>query len=261
MSTPSNLPKRKGLLKNSFWLVLVLLIIYGSAKISDVNIATFFQNFDQFGIILKKMMHPDWNYIEHIEKPLLETIRMAIIGTTIGAIFALPFAFCMARNLIKNKVLNSILRFILNIIRTIPDLLLGAIFVAIVGIGPLAGILSLAIFTFGMVAKLFYEAIETIDEGPIEAMVAAGASRLVIIRYAVLPQVIPHFFSYFLYAFEINVRASTILGYIGAGGIGVYLQRSLSQFRYDQTAIIIIVVFIVVLMIDGISNQIRERLL
>jgi phosphonate transport system permease protein len=112
-----------------------------------------------------------------------------------------------------------------------------------------------------MITKLFYESIETIDEGPIEAITASGGSKFDIIRYAVVPQVMSHFLSYLLYAFEINVRASTILGYIGAGGIGVFLQRSLSQFRYDQTSIIVLVIFAVVLVIDTISNRLRERLL
>ena len=160
-----------------------------------------------------------------------------------------------------NHWISGCFRFVLNIIRTVPDLMLAALFVAIVGIGPVAGVISISVFSFGMITKLFYESIETIDEGPIEAITASGGSKFDIIRYAVVPQVMSHFLSYLLYAFEINVRASTILGYIGAGGIGVFLQRSLSQFRYDQTSIIVLVIFAVVLVIDTISNRLRERLL
>ena len=138
---------------------------------------------------------------------------------------------------------------------------IGAIFVAVVGIGPVAGIFALAVFTFGVVVKLFYEAIETIDEGPLEALQAAGANKTQLIVFAVIPQVFNYFVSYFLYTFEINVRASTVLGYLGAGGIGVYLQRSLDQFAYGQTAIIILGILVVVLIIDGVSNTLRERLL
>ena len=186
---------------------------------------------------------------------------MAIIGTTFGAIVAFPFSLFAASNVIQNRVVNGIFRFILNIIRTIPDLMLAALFVAIVGIGPVAGVISIAVFSFGMITKLFYESIETIDNGPIEAIVSSGGSKIDIIRYAITPQIMSQFMSYLLYAFEINVRASTILGYIGAGGIGVFLQRSLSQFRYDQTSIIVLVIFAVVLVIDLISNKLRERLL
>lgn len=259
--TTTTLPVRKGRYRWVFW-VLLLAIAFGySYQLIGIDFGRFFANFGQMGIILAQMSHPDWSYTTTVLKPLAETIQMAIIGTTIGAIFAFPFSLLVSRNIVKNPVINGVLRFILNIVRTVPDLMLGAIFVAIVGIGPVAGIISLAIFTFGMISKLFYESIETIDEGPIEAMIATGGNKFDIIRFAVMPQVMSHFFSYFLYAFEINVRASTILGYIGAGGIGIYLQRSLSQFRYDQTAIIVLVIFIVVLVIDSISIWLRERLL
>ena len=242
--TTQLLPKRSGLWKNILWLVLFLLVLILSGS-----------------IILIKMLRPDWSYSTIIVESLLQTIQMAIVGTTFGALIALPFSLLAARNILTIPWLSGIFRFLLNIVRTIPDLMLAALFVAVVGIGPVAGVTSISIFSFGMITKLFYESIETIEAGPIEAVTASGGSKLAIIRYAVLPQVTSHFLSYLLYAFEINVRASTILGYIGAGGIGVFLQRSLSQFRYDQTAIIVLAIFIVVLLIDTISNRVRERLL
>lgn len=255
------LPKKP---RNYQKILLTVVMIVGlllSIWATDARFGEFFANIDQFLEIFKQMLHPDWSYTSYIVKPLLETIKMAILGTTIGAVIAFPYALLISRNIIKNKILTGIFRFILNIIRTIPDLLLGAIFVAIVGIGPVAGIISLAIFTFGMVGKLFYEAVETIDEGPIEALTASGANKFQIIIFAVMPQVLTYFISYTLYAFEINVRASTVLGYIGAGGIGMFLQRSLSLYRYDQTGLIVLVIFVVVLVIDQISNISREALI
>ena len=259
--TEQLLPKRSGLWKNFIWLVLFIAVLYLSGSLSGVDMVKFFSNIDQMNVILKKMARPDWEYTSIIVKPILETIQMAIIGTTFGAIVAFPFSLFAASNVIQNRVVNGVFRFILNIIRTIPDLMLAALFVAIVGIGPVAGVISIAVFSFGMITKLFYESIETIDNGPIEAIVSSGGSKIDIIRYAITPQIMSQFMSYLLYAFEINVRASTILGYIGAGGIGVFLQRSLSQFRYDQTSIIVLVIFAVVLVIDLISNKLRERLL
>lgn len=255
------LPKRGGLWKNILWLVIFILILIVSGDISGVDIPRFLMNAGQMNIIIEKMARPDWSYVSIIVDPILETLQMAIIGTTIGALVAFPFSLFAARNVVHSKWITGSFRFVLNIIRTIPDLMLAALFVAIVGIGPVAGVISLAVFTFGMVSKLFFESIETIDDGPIEAIIASGGSKLDIIRYAVLPQVMSHFLSYLLYAFEINIRASTVLGYIGAGGIGIYLQRSLSQFRYDQTSIIVLVIFAVVLIIDTISNKLRERLI
>ncbi|MBA1434232.1 phosphonate ABC transporter, permease protein PhnE [Bombilactobacillus bombi] len=245
--------------------IIIVLILCGllikSAQICEINGSALSQNFSQFFDLLKKMSHPQWSYGEIVLQPIIETIKMAIIGTTLGAICALPLCIFAARNIITNRFITSSIRFILNIIRTIPDLMLAAVFVAIVGIGPLAGIFTLAVFSFGMIAKLFYEAIETIDNGPLEALEAAGANKVQIIVFAVLPQVMNNFISYFLYTLEINVRASTVLGYLGAGGIGVYLQRSLDSYNYQQTAIIILAILVVVLIIDGLSNYLREKLL
>ncbi len=197
----------------------------------------FFTNLDQFTDLLVRMSHPDWSYIAIIWQPILETIQMAVMGTTIGTLFAIPpFSFLAASNIVKNSWAHGLIRFFLDLVRTLPDLLLAAIFVAIFGIGSTAGgVVTLAIFSFGMVSKLFYEVIETIDEGPIEALESVGARKLQIIHFAVVPQVMNQFISYFLYTLEINVRASTVLGYLGAGGIGgVYLQRSLNEFNYTK---------------------------
>ncbi|HBO47164.1 MULTISPECIES: phosphonate ABC transporter, permease protein PhnE [Pediococcus] len=242
--------------KTIAWLTLFVLLVIGTAKMTGVDFVMFFANFGQFVVLLQQM-----EYTSLVVQPILETIQMALIGTTVGTLVAIPFSVLAARNIVKNKFLRGIIRFILNLVRTLPDLMLAALFVAIVGIGPVAGVFTLAIFSFGMISKLFYEAIETIDEGPLEALQAAGANKTQLVVFAVIPQVFNYFVSYFLYTFEINVRASTVLGYLGAGGIGVYLQRSLDQFAYGQTAIIILGILVVVLIIDGVSNTLRERLL
>lgn len=240
--------------------VMVLGLIW-SSWVTEADLPGFFANFDQFTMILGQMAHPDWQYASYIWTPMLETIKMAIVGTLIGSLVAFPYALLVARNIVTNRFVVGLFRFILNIVRTIPDLMLAALFVAVLGIGATAGVVTLAIFTFGMVAKLFYEAVETIDEGPIEALRAAGANRIEIIRFAIVPQVANYFISYVLYAFEINVRASTVLGYMGAGGIGVFLQQSLSMFRYDRTGLMVLVIFAVVLVIDYVSGKTREALM
>lgn len=257
----STLPKRTGKPKILITTLFLLFIIVGSASITGVDFWKLITNLGQAGYILDQMSRPDWSYFSVVLNPLLETIRMAILGTAFGAILAFPFSLYVARNMESNTIISSIARFILNIIRTIPELLIASIFVAIFGIGPFAGIIALAIFSFGMVTKLFFESIETIDEGPVEALKSSGASRLEIMRFAVIPQVLSYYWNYVLFAFEINIRASTVLGYIGAGGIGIFLQRALSQVRYDRVAVIILIIFVVVLAIDYVSNKVREKLL
>lgn len=245
-------------------LVITGLMVGGliwSGIVTEVNVPQFVANFGQFAQIIVEMLKPDWSYVSYVVAPLIQTIKMAVIGTAIGAGLAFPYAFLVSRNVVTNRFVTGLFRFILNIIRTIPDLLLAALFVAVVGIGPVAGIITLAIFSFGMVGKLFFEAVETIDEGPIEALKASGANQWEIVRYAVIPQVMGYFVSYTLYAFEINVRASTVLGYVGAGGIGLFLQQNLSQFRYDRVSLMVLLIFAVVLVIDYVSSKTREALL
>lgn len=257
----TTLPKKPGKIKFFTTLAMLLIIIITSAIITDVDFWQLFMNVGQAGYILDQMSRPDWSYVSIVLSPLVETIRMAILGTAFGALLAFPFSLYVARNMDSNKAISSVLRFLMNIIRTIPELLLAAVFVAVFGIGPFAGIIALAIFSFGMVSKLFFESIETIDEGPIEALKSSGANRLEIMRYGVIPQVISYYWNYVLFAFEINIRASAVLGYIGAGGIGIFLQRALSQVRYDRVAVIILIIFVVVLAIDYVSNKVREKLL
>lgn len=259
--TLMTLPKKKFNVLNLLWMLLFIVGLVVSTNVTKTSLGALFSNFSQFTEIFLQMLHPNWDYLSTVIPLLLETIKMAILGTVIGSAIAFIYSLLIARNIVKNKAITGVLRVIMNIIRTIPDLLLGAIFVAIVGIGPVAGVLALAICTFGIVVKLFYEAIETIDPGPIEALTAVGANKLQIIVFAVLPQVITYFISYCLYAFEINVRASTVLGYIGAGGIGLYLQETLQIFDYPKTGTIIIVIIIVVVLIDYVSSKSREALM
>lgn len=256
-----NLPKKKFKIMNLIWIIVIIAGLFISIDVTNTHISVLFHNFSQFADIFIQMANPDWGYLGAVIPLLLETIKMAILGTVIGSVVAFIYSLLIARNIIKNRAVTGVLRFIMNIIRTIPDLLLGAIFVAVVGIGPVAGIMALSVFTFGVVVKLFYEAIETIDPGPIEALTAVGANKFQIIWFAVLPQIMTYFISYVLYAFEINVRASTVLGYIGAGGIGLYLQQTLQIFDYAKTGTIIIVIIVVVVIIDYISSKSREALM
>jgi len=163
--------------------------------------------------------------------------------------------------MVRSPWVYQIARFILNLLRTIPDLLLAAIFVAIFGLGLIPGILALAVFSVGLIAKLTYESLETIDRGPLEAMTSVGASKLQWIAFGVVPQILPHFISYVLYTFEINVRAAAVLGLVGAGGIGLYYEKTLGFLEYDKTNSIILLTLAVVLAIDYFSTKLREKLL
>ncbi|MBE5108876.1 phosphonate ABC transporter, permease protein PhnE [Bacillus thuringiensis] len=255
-----SIPKPPSKLKHMLTFILVILMLWGSSVQVDASFSKLVVGFPNMMDLLKEMVPPDWSYFQVITTAMLDTIRMAIIGTTLGAILAIPLALFAASNVFTSAFLYSPARLILNLIRTIPDLLLAAIFVAIFGIGPLPGILALTFFSVGLVAKLLYESIESIDPGPLEAMTAVGANKVQWIVYGVIPQVRAHFVSYVLYTFEVNVRAAAVLGLVGAGGIGLYYDRTLGFLQYQQTASIIIYTLVVVLLIDYISTLLREKL-
>ena len=255
-----SIPKPPSKLKHMLTAVLVILLLWGSSVQVDASLSKLVAGFPNMMDLLKEMVPPDWSYFQVITTAMLDTIRMAIIGTTLGAILAIPLALFAASNVFTSTFLYSPARMILNFIRTIPDLLLAAIFVAIFGIGPLPGILALTFFSIGLVAKLLYESIESIDPGPLEAMTAVGANKVKWIVYGVIPQVKAHFVSYVLYTFEVNVRAAAVLGLVGAGGIGLYYDRTLGFLQYQQTASIIIYTLVVVLLIDYVSTLLREKL-
>ncbi|WP_213793069.1 phosphonate ABC transporter, permease protein PhnE [Fructobacillus papyrifericola] len=240
----------------TIFLLLVFAVIL-SAQAAGVG-----QDFsaDQFFDLWVKMANPDWSYLPDILTPLVQTIQMAIVGTLIGCVAAIPFALLSASNIVKNGFVRGIIRFIMNLIRSIPEMLLAALFVAVVGIGALSGVCALSVFSFGMMFKLLYEAIETVDQGPIEAMRAAGGKQSQVVVFAVIPQVLNQYLSFFLYTLEINVRSSAVLGYLGAGGIGLYLNTTLEMFRYDRTSIVILAILVVVVFVDALSNKLREAL-
>ena len=255
-----SIPKPPSKLKHMLTVSLVILLLWGSSVQVDASFSKLVVGFPNMMDLLKEMVPPDWSYFQVITTAMLDTIRMAIIGTTLGAILAIPLALFAASNVFTSTFLYGPARLVLNFIRTIPDLLLAAIFVAIFGIGPLPGILALTFFSIGLVAKLLYESMESIDPGPLEAMTAVGANKVQWIVYGVIPQVKAHFVSYVLYTFEVNVRAAAVLGLVGAGGIGLYYDRTLGFLQYQQTASIIIYTLVVVLLIDYVSTLLREKL-
>lgn len=254
-------PKAPSKLKHYLTAAIIILLLWGSSVHTEAALDELIEGFPNMIDLLEEMFPPKWTYFDNIAGAMLETIRMALIGTTIGAILAIPTALLCAGNMTPSWWLHHPVRFLLNLIRTVPDLLLAAIFVAVVGIGPLPGIIALSLFSLGLIAKLMYEALEGIDRGQIEAMTSVGANGIQRIVYAVVPQVQAHFMSFTLYTFEINVRAAAVLGLVGAGGIGHYYEITLGFLEYDKTSVIIIFTLVIVLLIDYSSTKLREKLL
>ena len=189
---------------------------------------------------------------------MLETIEMAFIGTVIGVAIALPLSLLASRNL-NSKFVYAPVRALLAAARTFPSILWAILFVIVVGLGPFAGILAITLYTIGFISKLQYESIEAVDNVPVEATSAIGLTKLQLIRYVIIPDSAPHLISQILYMFDYNVRQTSILGIVGAGGIGFYIINYIKFFEYGKAAVFMLVVLATVLVIDWISVKVRDR--
>ena len=247
--------------KNLFVLIFLGLFFYMSVGITEADFRQVITNSDQIVAFLSRLMKPDFAYFPKLVAPLVKTLQMSLLGTAIGVLIAIPVSFLATPIVTGNKWVSLVFRFILGIVRTIPTLLLAALLVAIFGIGEATGVITIAIFTFGMVSQLMFQSIETIDFAPIEAQLAVGATRTQMAIWAIAPQVFSQFASYSFYAFEVNVRASTVLGYVGAGGIGVILNSSLALMKYERVSIILLTILVTVIIVDKMSEQVRRSLL
>ncbi len=245
--------------KHVLVLILIVLCYITSANAVGVDFMEVFSNTDQVNAFLKKLISPDFSYFPKLVDPLICTLKMSILGTILGVLLAIPFSFLATTIVTKNKVVTAIFRFFLNVVRTIPNMLLAAILVSMIGIGEGTGVLTIVIFTFGLVSQLLYESIETIDLAAIEACESVGANKFKTAVWAIWPQIVPSVISYGFYALEINIRSSAVLGYVGAGGIGVILNTSLGLFKYDRVSLVILTIFVVVMITDALSEFIRRK--
>ncbi|NBQ88818.1 MAG: phosphonate ABC transporter, permease protein PhnE [Betaproteobacteria bacterium] len=211
--------------------------------------------------LLSRMLPPNPAFLPRLAKPVLETIQIALWGTLLSMLMALPLCLLAARNLSPNLALYHLMRQALNALRGINEFVFALIFVAAVGLGPFAGVLSLAIHGAGLLGKFYADAIEEIETGPVEALRATGARPLQVFVFGVLPQVIPAWIAATLYRFEVNLRAATILGMIGAGGIGFELYSSMKLFQYQDTSTCVLVILAMVMTADYISARLRARVL
>lgn len=238
----------------------LIIAVVISADVTGFSLSTVMERGQQFFVILKGMFPPDFSYAQDVLPPLVDTIKMSILGSMIGCFIAIPFAILSSVNINKSKLVLNLVRLALSITRTLPTLIIALVATYIFGLGTFAGTVAITIFTFGLVVKMLYEKIETVDMGPFEAMEAVGATRLKAFIGAIMPQILPSYLSICLYTFEINVRYAAILGYVGAGGIGLILNEKIGWREYDKLGMILIMLFITVVIIENVSKYIRERL-
>jgi phosphonate ABC transporter permease subunit PhnE len=247
-------------------IVLGLMVFIYCWNVTEINLRDLFQPGATFGRLLIDFVSVDFSQpvLDVVIKEMITTVLQALLATTLGALLALPASFLAAKNLTGQSRLLIWLyyftRSLFNILRSIEALLYVAIFVFWVGIGPFAGMLALAVTTFALIGKLFSEAIENIENGPIEAINATGANRLQMINYAILPQIVPPFISYLIYQWDINIRMATIIGFAGGGGIGLTLSTYFGSLQYHKAGTVIVFIVAVVALMDFASARLREKL-
>jgi phosphonate transport system permease protein len=251
------------LLKRSL-IVLVALGVYVFAfrqvEFDPLNIL---QNLHHLRNLLGRMYPPDFSNFDHLVDPLIQTLQIAFLATLFGALLAIPFVSFGTQIVIRSPWVYWPIRSIMNLLRTVPDLVYAVLFVAAFGYayGPMAGMAALAVFSCSIIAKLTSESADNINRRPIEAVEATGATKFQIIRYAVMPQLLPAFIDHTIYVFELNVRVAAVIAYVGAGGIGQQLMTVLDLRMYDKALAIILTIFAMVVVIDFVSNRIRDVLL
>ena len=240
--------------------LLLAVAVYLSLKATGFSMSVVINKFSKMLDLLVKIFQPNWEFFPTVVSPLVDTIKMSILGTVIGCVIALPVAILASSNINKNIVVVSIFRFILALIRTLPTLIIALVCALIFSLGTFSGTIAIAIFTFGIVAKMLFESIETIDMGPFEAMEALGANKFQAFWSACVPQILPVYLSHSLYCFEMNVRASAILGYVGAGGLGITINERIGWRDYNSLGMVLLSLFVVVVAIDFFSEYLRKKL-
>lgn len=241
-------------------IAVLLLVIWVSLRATGFNMATIINRAGQLKVILGQIFHPNFAYFPKVVSPLIDTIKMSIVGTVIGCVVGLPLSILASSNINSNHPVLLFIRFLLSLMRSIPTLIYASILTLVFDLGTFAGTIAIAFFTIGIVAKMLYESIETIDMKPYEAMTSFGASTLQAFWTACMPQILPTYIDDCLYCFELNVRASTILGYVGAGGLGVLIRERTGLRAYSDLGMVLLTLFVVVFLIDLLNDYIRSKI-
>ena len=248
------------------WKTLIFIVLFSSALVFVVKdleidfIKLVSDSSKYFGDILSRMLPPDFSNLSDLIYAMFETIEIAFLGTFIAIVLSIPLGLFSARNIAPNYFVYLVCKTIVIFFRAIPEFIIAMILVIAIGFGAMPGVLALGLHTMGFLAKFYAEDIEHINKGPIDALKSSGATKSQIISFGVIPQILPSFVANNLYILDRNVRMATMLGIVGAGGIGYELQSSFRMFEYPRVSAIIILIFITIFIIDHFSSLIRSKI-
>jgi len=245
------------------WLALVALFVFSWQVMTKNTIWAFVSDAPrQAGDLFSRMANPQFGYLAELWWPLWETINIATLGTLLAIVLSVPIAFLAARNTTPSAtILRPLALLVIVSSRSINSIIWGLLLVAIIGPGQVAGILAIMLRSVGFIGKLLYEAIEEIDQSQVEAVSATGASRWQVIDYGIVPQILPAFAGITVFRWDINIRESTVLGLVGAGGLGLKLQASLNVLAWGQVTVIFVVILATVLISEWVSAKVRHAII
>lgn len=248
--------------KANFLIITIIVIIHiWAIQGTGISISKFYSGLPNVFSFLSHMYPPDFTNIKNLFGAALETIQMAILGTTLATIWAIPLSLLASKNVMRFRVIYEIAKLILDIFRGVSEVVWGLLFVSMVGLGPFSGVLALAIHNAGALGKYFSEAIENIRPSIIDVVKSTGSRTVVVFFRGIIPELRVLFLNYFFYYFEHSVRAATVLGLVGAGGIGLQLLTRVKLFQYNEVLAILIIIMTMVIATDRLSSFVRNKIL
>ncbi|MFC2949891.1 phosphonate ABC transporter, permease protein PhnE [Virgibacillus sediminis] len=246
--------------KNIITLILLSLLIYFSMKLTEFDLSKF-KDFDNMIHFLAQWFPMDFSRLPDLMKEAAETLAMAFLGSILGLIIALPLSFMAAKNTAPSKPIFHFSRVALSFVRSLPEIVIGLVLLTTLGLGPFPAVLAIMFHNIGVLGKLVSELIEAADPGPQEAMKAVGAGNGIAYLFSILPQIWPNVLSQFFYRFEVAIRTSLILGFIGGGGIGQVLFNDFKTFQYSSVALDVLIIMVMVIIVDFLGSYTRNRII
>lgn len=240
--------------------VAAIAVYWWSIEGTGLNLVEIYNGMPAMWDLLRHMFPPDVDVLWRLWTPFLETLQIGILSTLIGSVIAVPIGFLAAKNMSHPLIYHSI-RFLLNVFRGVSEIIWALLFVVAVGLGPMSGVLALIIFSVGMMGKLLSEAVEAVDPGPLEAIRATGASTWKVFLYGAWPQVLPLYLTFCLYYWDHNTRQATILGFVGAGGLGYTLLFAINTYEFEKATTAIILLVILITAIDRFCLFLRQKII
>jgi phosphonate transport system permease protein len=253
--------RRRRALTHSAWVAPLLIALWWSAARIKLSLPALADGLPNMADFFGRMFPPELSYFSLLWQPAIETVQIAAWGTVLAVILSIPLALLAAKNTTPSLAIYGATRVLLNLLRSINELIYALIFVSAVGLGPFPGVLAISLHATGMLAKFWAEEIEHADRGQIEALQACGAGRMQVILFGIIPQILPAAVGYIIYRFDVSIRSATVLGLVGAGGLGFSLIKTMKLFKYHETATCILAIILLVWAADWISARLRKRII